>query len=480
MQSLKKPLIGANEPANDEGIGMWIRLIATVLAVSLGSSLQFGFATGSLNNLEQIVPEALAELGSPISMAQWALINSFFSVGGIIGSYGVVAPLAFYGRKRTLLMANVFVFLSSMLMYYGTAWYTLMAGRVCIGIVAGVAQMVAGAYLTEISPVGVRGSVGVCSQVGIVCGIALANLLTAPSFNIFGSADKWRLTFLVPSLFSVFQLIVLPFCPESPAFLIKNQGEAATLATLMKLHRELSASQHLSALKTELQEGGKSGDDMSIPELLSSRALRKQVLVAVVIKIGVQFSGIDAIFYYSTLMFRHANVADPQLATFLLSIVNLAMTFVAMGFMDVAGRRPLLMVTWFGMGAGFFVIFLANTLGEQFLFMPALMSNVAVVAMVCIIISFAVGVGNVEGFIISEIMPVYAKDTMMSLAQPLNWIANLTVSTFFPIVFAALGRSTYLIFVVMLAFFGWFTYNKLPETKGKTQLVVSKEFEKHY
>ena len=30
-------------------------------------------------------------------------------------------------------------------------------------------------------------------------------------------------------------------------------------------------------------------------------------------------------------------------------------------------------------------------------------------AMVLTIISFAVGVGNVEGFIISEIMPVYAK-----------------------------------------------------------------------
>ena len=33
---------------------MWVRLIATVTAVSLGSSLQFGFATGSLNNLEQV------------------------------------------------------------------------------------------------------------------------------------------------------------------------------------------------------------------------------------------------------------------------------------------------------------------------------------------------------------------------------------------------------------------------------------------
>ena len=98
-------------------------------------------------------------------------------------------------------------------------------------------------------------------------------------------------------------------------------------------------------------------------------------MVGVVIKIGVQFSGIDAIFYYSTLMFRHANVADPQLSTFLLSLVNVAMTFIALTIMDRAGRRPLLMCTWVGMCFGFFTIYLTSTLGDVFGFFPALMSN---------------------------------------------------------------------------------------------------------
>ena len=138
-----------------------------------------------------------------------------------------------------------------------------------------------------------------------------------------------------------------------------------------------------------------------------------------------------------------------------------------------------------------------------------------VVAMVLIIICFAVGVGNVEGFIISEIMPVYAKDTLMSIGQPLNWLANLIVSTFFPILFQAthsrptpgpltlrgsctrlsstwdrlpdtpsitpqgMGRYAYLIFVGLTFFFGWFTYHKLPETKGKTIAQVTKDFENY-
>lgn len=68
----------------------------------------------------------------------------------------------------------------------------------------------------------------------------------------------------------------------------------------------------------------------------------------------------------------------------------------------------------------------------------------------------------------------------MSIGQPLNWISNLAVSTFFPIVFSILGRNTYLLFVMLTAFFGWFTYNKLPETKGKTIAQVTKDFDKYY
>ena len=191
---LFEPLIG---DVHDDKY-QWVRLFATVTAVALGSSLQFGYATGSLNNLEQIVPADLAAAGNPIVTWQWALINSMFSVGGLIGSYGVVVPLAYFGRKKTLLMANAFVFLSSALMYFGTVWWMLVLGRVSIGVVSGVAQMVAGAYMTEISPIGVRGSVGVCSQVGIVLGISLASFLTAPSFAVFGTIDRWRYTFLLP------------------------------------------------------------------------------------------------------------------------------------------------------------------------------------------------------------------------------------------------------------------------------------------
>ena len=41
------------------------------------------------------------------------------------------------------------------------------------------------------------------------------------------------------------------------------------------------------------------------------------------------------------------------------------------------------------------------------------------------------------------------------------------------------GRNAYLIFVGLTFFFGWFTWNKLPETKGKTIAQVTKDFERY-
>ena len=61
--------------------------------------------------------------------------------------------------------------------------------------------------------------------------------------------------------------------------MIKAKGSQLALSTLKQLHRAASAAQHMNNLRHEMQEGGKSGDDMSISELLMAKHLRKQVLV---------------------------------------------------------------------------------------------------------------------------------------------------------------------------------------------------------
>src|SRR5258708_11115644 len=78
---------------------------------------------------------------------------------------------------------------------------------------------------------------------------------------------------------------------------------------------------------------------------LFTRAPSRPVVIAVALMIGSQFCGINAIIYYSTKIFESAgalkNAAFTSSAW--IGLVNLLFTFVAIGLVDVAGRRPLLL-----------------------------------------------------------------------------------------------------------------------------------------
>jgi SP family facilitated glucose transporter-like MFS transporter 1 len=96
-----------------------------------------------------------------------------------------------------------------------------------------------------------------------------------------------------------------------------------------------------------------------------------------------------------------------------------------------------------------------------------------------VIVFFAFGPGCIAWFIIAEIFPLYARDTAMGLGVVINWLANWLVAFSFPQVQAAMGDYTFLCFAGSTFFFGVFTYRYVPETKARTLVEVTKEFEKY-
>jgi hypothetical protein len=183
----------------------------------------------------------------------------------------------------------------------------------------------------------------------------------------------------------------------------------------------------------------------------------------------MQFSGIDAVFYYSTTVFRHADVNDPELATTCLGVINVLVTI---KYMDSAGRKTLLQFSWIGMCASYLILTLS------FIFKPVLdfMDEISVVATTGVIICFAFGPGCIAWFIIAEIFPLSARDTAMDIGIFVNWIANFLVAFTFPILLEYTQQYTFLVFVATTAFFLYFTNKFVPETKGLTISEVTHKF----
>lgn len=106
-------------------------------------------------------------------------------------------------------------------------------------------------YVSEVSPVRLRGAMGVLHQMAITSTILLSQILglsnvshthtchahfhpaTPPLSQVLGQPDSaffaWRILFAFPLLFVGFQLLALPLCPQSPKFLfiVRKKEEAA-------------------------------------------------------------------------------------------------------------------------------------------------------------------------------------------------------------------------------------------------------------
>ena len=426
-----------------------------------------------LNNLDTIVPNSLAASGTPVSPTDWSAIVSGFGIGGLLGCAAATQLCQQFGRKTVLLLNNIFVVSSSLLFIFGASWSAFFAVRVLVGIAAGIATGVVPLYLSEICPSSARAAVGTAHQLGIAFGLLLSQVLTTPELCSLGGVSSWRGVFLVPMACAILEVLVLPFCPESPAYLYKTLGSSAALSSLATLQSAPSASGSLDLLRCEMVDRGFSS--YSVPRLFQATELRKQLVVGLAIQVSVQLSGIDAIFYYSTLVFRHAGLAQAELASTSLGLVNVAMTLVAIWAMYRAGRRVLLLCGWLGMCAAYLLLTYA-LVGAQSGATSVVTHYLAVVAMGFVLVAFAIGPGSVAWFVIAEIFPPHARDAAMALGVVINWLTNWFVAYTFPILHELLGSYVFLPFAASTAFFAVLILRRLPETRNKHVDDITWEF----
>lgn len=75
------------------------------------------------------------------------------------------------------------------------------------------------------------------------------------------------------------------------------------------------------------------------------------MIIASMIMLAQQLSGINAIMFYSTDIFKMAKLDtnQSQMATIGVGLVNVFMTFVSMILVEKAGRKTLLLIGFFGM-----------------------------------------------------------------------------------------------------------------------------------
>nr|QBK50990.1 glucose transporter 1 [Trachinotus ovatus] len=457
----------------DSGKQITFPLLMSVGTAVIGS-LQFGYNTGVINAPQKIIEGFINETwaqryNEPITKnsltAIWSISVSIFSVGGILGSFSVGLFVNSLGRKNSMLMANILAFIASALMGFSkmaSSWEMLIIGRFVVGLYSGLSTGFVPMYVGEVSPTSLRGALGTLHQLGIVLGILIAQVFGMES--IMGNDTLWPLLLGFILIPAVIQCVLLPLCPESPRFLLINKNEENKAKTVLK---KLRGTTDVSADMQEMKEESRQmmrEKKVTIKELIQSPLYRQPLIVAIILQLSQQLSGINAVFYYSTRIFEKAGVEQPVYATIGAGVVNTAFTVVSLFVVERAGRRSLHLLGLLGMAGSAILMTIALALLEQLKWM----SYLSIVAIFAFVAFFEIGPGPIPWFIVAELFSQGPRPSAIALAGLSNWTANFIVGMGFQYVEEACGPYVFVIFTVLLLLFFIFTYFKVPETKGRT------------
>ncbi|XP_036386297.1 solute carrier family 2, facilitated glucose transporter member 1 [Megalops cyprinoides] len=457
------------------------RLMVAVGTAVIGS-LQFGYNTGVINAPQKIIETFYNETwfdryNQPISETSlttlWSLSVSIFSIGGILGSFSVGLFVNRFGRRNSMLMANVLAFIAAALMGFsklGASWEMLIIGRFVVGLYSGLSTGFVPMYVGEISPTALRGALGTLHQLGIVIGILMAQVFGMQ--ELMGSASLWPVLLGFTFIPALVQCAILPFCPESPRFLLINRNEEnKAKSVLKKLRGTTDVSADMQEMKEESRQMMRE-KKVTIPELFRSPLYRQPMVIAIILQLSQQLSGINAVFYYSTSIFEKAGVAQPVYATIGAGVVNTAFTVVSLFVVERAGRRSLHLIGLLGMAGSAVLMTIALALLDKLKWM----SYVSIVAIFSFVAFFEIGPGPIPWFIVAELFSQGPRPSAFAVAGFSNWTANFIVGMGFQYVQKWCGPYVFIIFTLLLLGFFVFTYFKVPETKGRTFDEISAGF----
>ena len=400
-------------------------LIRVALIGALGGLL-FGYDTAVINGATQYLARHFA-----LSPAKEGLAVASALLGCIPGAL-IAGQLADRFGRRPTLFACAWLFLASGLTsaLVGT-FPQFVVARFAAGFSIGLCSMICPVFISEFAPPESRGRLGTLFQLGIVTGIFLTLFINAliQSFGdaAWNTSSGWRWMLGSEAAPAIILLSLLMGATESPRW----------------------------------RPGGRLGTQVNSEPLFTSKH-RRALLIAIVIAIVSQLSGINAIMYYSTRIFFSAGIgiSNAFWATMLVGFVNLIFTLVATAFIDRTGRRKLLLIGLAIQTASLGIV--------GFLFLHAGGNLLLLISILTFIAAFAMALGPISWLLPSEIFTDSVRGRAMALVAFSVWAGAYIVAQTFPILndSPAFGPASTFFLYAGVSFIGLlFTFFNLPETR---------------
>ncbi|KAI9812930.1 MAG: hypothetical protein M1827_004448 [Pycnora praestabilis] len=474
----------------------WLRdinvyLVYLLLVTTMGP-LQFGFHLAELNTPQAVITcekKSVSTTSSPtlpqcipMNPTLFGLVQSIFTLGGLIGAL-LAGPAAMkYGRLNTMRSTTTFFVIGPVFEALAPSVAVMTVGRLLSGLGAGAAIVVVPIYISETAPPREKGMFGALTQVMVNLGIIIAQLL-----GLFLSKNQlWRVILGVGGGIGLLQLGGLIGAVESPKWMADHRDPQKARKILVQIRG------HKVDISDEVESwpGGEDADDREAEEealLQNERAqsrnssvspdstskktqisffdviwhpeYNRAIVAVVAVMLAQQLCGINSIVMYGVSILSTLFEAQAALLSLFISLLNFVVTLLCAPLADKWGRKVCLLISIAGMGIN------SVLLAVSILYKVNVLSVIAVLLFVA---SFAIGLGPVPFILSTELVGPEAVGATQSWALAVNWIATFIVAQFFPTLNEKLGTGkVYFLFAGLAALFFAFVAWWVPETKGK-------------
>ncbi|GMF15740.1 unnamed protein product [Phytophthora lilii] len=486
------PIVMESTPAQKNSViqPSW-RLYTNVLVAVL-QALQFGWSTSRMNNgifnneadcnARPIAPGTCLMFPGH-TKTQWTIAVSSWIVGGMFGSLVTGRISNKFGRKPTMMANCVFMIIGAVIQAFSANISVFTVGRVVAGIAAGGSTAVIPGFIGEISPPHLRSKLGVCFQISITLG----HLFVAITFFFASTSTGWRYIAGFPVVLALLFLALAPVVlVESPAWLLmmgQQQLAERELARLFGDENVWLAKTWIKQEEAAPRVGVGSEYIMPLQDLRMTMApdapkppsfaqlflpsIVRQLLTAIGIAGAQQLTGVNAVFFYSSSLFKQAGLSDSRIGVLAVNFVNVLPTLFCGMLSARLGNCKLILIGFVGMFVS--AIGITASLVSS---LPAL----AIVFTALYVTTFGSSLGPLAWGIMADLFPDDVRAMGCSICVGCSWLCSLAIGLGYPYIAAAFDNYSFVPFMCTVTLAFLFVQTFVPETYGKTIQEIQNEF----
>lgn len=455
------------------GNSLYVKAIAIV--ATLGGLL-FGFDSGVINGTVDGLQSAFGSdsAGTGFNVASMLL-------GCAAGAFFAGRLADYIGRRAVLRIAAVLFIISAWGSGVASMSLEFVVYRIIGGLAVGAASVMAPAYISEIAPANVRGSLATVQQVAIISGLFVAFISNYVIAGLAGSAvsefwlgfDAWRWMFWVEMVPASIFLATLLLIPESPRYHVFSNDDASALTVLRRLYNEQEAHNKLREIKRSLAREEHKPRFTDLWDTVTKK-VKPIVWVGIGLATFQQLVGINVVFYYGAVLWQSVGFSESNslLINVVTGGVSVGAVLIAMAVIDKIGRKPLLWIGSVGMAVSLAIMSIAFSTAtldaNNNLSMSDNFGALALIAANLYVAFFNASWGPVMWVMLGEMFPNQIRGSGLAVSGLAQWMSNFGITMTFPILLATIGLTgAYGIYAGCAVVSIGFVLKLVPETKGK-------------